>query len=78
MRKSTFYNPICDLLTSRRLQSRFSSLSPCLAVMRLLLFIKILLSTEELMCGDLKVCNLQYNKIWYTVGLYTIFYFKVM
>ena len=30
------------------------------------------------MCGDLKVCNLQYNKKWYTVGLYTIFYFKVM
>ena len=30
------------------------------------------------MCGDLKVCNLQYNKKWYAVGLHTIFYFKVM
>ena len=30
------------------------------------------------MCGVLKVCNLQDNKKWYTVGLYTIFYFKVM
>ena len=30
------------------------------------------------MCGDLKARNLQYNKKWYTVGLYTIFYFEVM
>ena len=30
------------------------------------------------MCGDLKAHNLQDNKKWYTVGLYTIFYFKVM
>jgi len=30
------------------------------------------------MCGDLKARNLQYNKKWYTVGLHTIFYFKVM
>ena len=30
------------------------------------------------MCGELKACNLQDNKKWYTVGLYTIFYFKVM
>ena len=30
------------------------------------------------MCGVLKVCNLQDNKKWYTVGLHTIFYFKVM
>jgi len=30
------------------------------------------------MCGELKARNLQDNKKWYTVGLYTIFYFKVM
>ena len=30
------------------------------------------------MCSDLKARNLKYNKKWYTVGLYTIFYFKVM
>ncbi len=30
------------------------------------------------MCGDLKARNLQDNKKWYAVGLYTIFYFKVM
>ena len=29
------------------------------------------------MCGDLKARNLTYNKKWYTVGLHTIFYFKV-
>lgn len=30
------------------------------------------------MCGELKARNLQDNKKWYTVGLHTIFYFKVM